>query len=95
MYGLGEKFKDVYFTKREADCMTRLLRGKTIEGVAKELDLSPRTVEFYIKNMKKKLNCKTKFELIDLVLESDFLRIYRILKRKVNSNRHSSRKREA
>lgn len=73
-YGLGLKYGDIYFTKREAECMVLLLKGKTIDGVAKLLQLSPRTVEYYVKNMKAKIGCRTKFELIDLVHDSDFLK---------------------
>ena len=77
MYKLGEKFSDIYFTIREADCMAHLLRGRSIKITADRLTLSPRTVEFYLKNMKKKLNCRTKYELIELVLQSDFLDNYK------------------
>lgn len=73
-YGLGSKHENVYFTRRESECMVLLLKGKTISSVAKLLKLSPRTVEYYIKNMKSKLGCRTKFELIDLVYASDFLK---------------------
>jgi len=73
MYNLGKKFKNIYFSKREAECMVHLLKAKSVRGVAKLLSLSPRTVEFYLKNMKRKLNCNTKFELIDLVAKSEFL----------------------
>ena len=72
MYNLGEKFKDICFSRREAECMMYLLSGKGTIGIAKRLGLSPRTIEFYIRNMKKKLNCHSKFELIDLVMDSDF-----------------------
>ena len=73
MYKLGEKFNDIYFTRREAECMAQLLKGKSIRSTAKILKLSIRTVEFYVNNMRKKLSCHTKFELIDLVMHSDFL----------------------
>lgn len=73
MYRLGEKFKHIHFSKREAECMVHLLKGKSVRGVAKLLGLSPRTVEFYVVNMKNKVNCRTKFELVDLVMDSDFL----------------------
>ena len=73
MYSLGNKYGRVYFTKREAECMVLLLKGKTINGVANNLNLSPRTVEYYVKNMKSKTGCRTKFELIDRVYASDFL----------------------
>jgi len=74
MYSLGEKYQNIHFSKREAECMSYLLRGKSTRGIAKILGLSPRTVEYYIRIMKKKLNCRTKFELIDLVAESDFMK---------------------
>ena len=73
-YGLGSKYGSAYFTKREAECMVLLLKGKTINSVASMLNLSPRTVEYYIKNMKSKLGCRTKFELIDLVYASEFMK---------------------
>jgi DNA-binding CsgD family transcriptional regulator len=73
IYRLGARYKNIYFTRREAECMVWLLKGKTIRRVAMELGLSPRTVEFYLKNMKAKLNCQTKFELVELILESEFL----------------------
>jgi DNA-binding CsgD family transcriptional regulator len=73
-YRLGAKHGNKYFTKREAECMVCLLKGKTIASVAAILKLSPRTVEYYIKNMKVKLACRTKFELIDLVRASEFMK---------------------
>jgi DNA-binding CsgD family transcriptional regulator len=73
-YGLGNKYGNTYFTRREAECMVLLLKGKTINSVASILNLSPRTVEYYIKNMKFKLGCRTKFELVDLVYASEFMK---------------------
>lgn len=73
-YGLGTKYGNTYFTRREAECMVWLLKGKTINSVATILNLSPRTVEYYIKNMKTKIGCRTKFELIDLVYASEFMK---------------------
>lgn len=74
VYGLGAKYGSLYFTKREAECMVLLLRGKTINSVATKLNLSPRTVEYYVKNMKIKVGCRTKFELIDLIYASEFMK---------------------
>jgi DNA-binding CsgD family transcriptional regulator len=73
-YSLGNKYGKLYFTKREAECMVLLLKGKTINSVATILELSPRTVEYYIKNMKTKVGCRTKFELIDLIYASEFIK---------------------
>ncbi len=71
VFPLGEKFKGIYFTEREAECAAHLLTGKSIHGVAEALELAVRTVEYYVANMRQKLNCKDKPELITKVLTSD------------------------
>ncbi|MBN2690200.1 MAG: helix-turn-helix transcriptional regulator [Gammaproteobacteria bacterium] len=70
---LGNKFPNIHFSKREAQCMFYLIHGKTIKKTAELLNLSPRTVEFYLKNIKAKTGCKKKPQLIGMVIESDFL----------------------
>jgi DNA-binding CsgD family transcriptional regulator len=71
---LGINYKNVYFTNREAEVMVQLLQGKTLGAAATILNLSPRTIEFYVKNMKSKLACRTKSELIGKVFASDFVK---------------------
>jgi DNA-binding CsgD family transcriptional regulator len=71
---LGMQYKNVYFTNREAEVMVQLLQGKTLSAAAAVLNLSPRTIEFYVKNMKTKLACRTKSELIGKVFTSDFVK---------------------
>lgn len=72
-YTLGTQYPQKYFTKREAECMVLLLKGNMIDCMAKRLKLSPRTIEYYLKNMKAKVDCRTKFELIDLINTSEFM----------------------
>ena len=72
-YGLGCRYPDVHFTQREAECMVYLLKGMTNAFVAELMGLSPRTIEYYIKNMRTKLCCKNKNELVQRVKGSDFL----------------------
>ena len=78
-YKLGKACKNSYFTEREAECMYWMLKGRTIARIAEELKISPRTVEFYIKHMKTKLGCKSKFALVDLMHEIDFFRKFDFL----------------
>lgn len=73
IYFLGKKYPGAYFTRREAECMALLLKGKTVTTVAATLSLSPRTVEFYLKNMKIKVRCRTRYELIEIVQNSSFV----------------------
>ena len=56
-----------YLTPQEYRCAESLLRGNTFKKVAAELALSPRTVEFYISNMKKKFQVKKKKALLELL----------------------------
>lgn len=71
-YYLGKKHHSVYFTQREAECMTAMISEKTNIKIGAKLNLSPRTVEFYLQNMKKKVGCRTKKELLCKVLDSEF-----------------------
>jgi DNA-binding CsgD family transcriptional regulator len=56
--------QEYYFTRREAECIVHLLDGKTVAETAGELELSRRTVEYYVNNMKLKLGCHSKQELL-------------------------------
>lgn len=72
-YALGAPYEGHYFTYREAQCMVLFINGKTVDKVAERLHLSPRTVEYYLNNMKSKLKCRTKSELIGCVMQTRFL----------------------
>lgn len=62
-YYFGKKKKS-YLTQREADCIYHLCLGFTIRDTAKELLLSPRSVEFYLKRIKEKFNIRYKKDLL-------------------------------
>lgn len=49
---------------KEYECLHFLLNGYTAKMSAKQLDISPRTVETHIQNIKLKLKCRTRNELI-------------------------------
>lgn len=51
---------------REKECLSFLLKGKTIKETAKLLKLSPRTIEEYLNRLKQKAGCKYKRELLAL-----------------------------
>lgn len=55
-------------SKREIECVNYLIRGMTAKQIGTIMDLSHRTVEFYLKRIKNKLTCRTKSELIAKVL---------------------------
>ncbi|MGQ3892363.1 helix-turn-helix transcriptional regulator [Legionella sp. CNM-4043-24] len=51
-------------TRRQMDCVKLLMQGMNAKMIAKELKLSPRTVEFYLEGLKARLECKNRVELI-------------------------------
>jgi DNA-binding CsgD family transcriptional regulator len=57
---------------RECECIRYMMRGMTTKQIAAVLCLSPRTVEGYIANVKNKLNCKNRYEIISKVLGENF-----------------------
>lgn len=58
---------------REVECIIYILRGKTSKQIARMLQLSHRTVEFYIGRLKNKLHCHTKSELIEKILSGKLI----------------------
>ena len=60
-------------TKRELDCYLWLLKGRSVKEIAQKLNLSARTVDFYVTSMKLKLNCARKSELFDRAMEFGLL----------------------
>jgi len=65
----GTSINDIYFTKRQSEIINELLKGKTSKEIGKILGLSNRTVEFYISNIKDKMNVNTKSQLLEKIFE--------------------------
>lgn len=53
-------------SSRERNCLIHLVQGKTAKQIGNDLDLSHRTVESYLENIKNKFTCLTKQELISI-----------------------------
>lgn len=60
--------KATLLSSREKECLELLLQGKTAKETAAALHLSPRTVESYFVNLKKKLKCTHKGDLFSAAL---------------------------
>ncbi len=73
-YFVGHPYEDIQLTRREAQCLAVIVRGTTNLKASEKLDLSIRTIEFYVRNLREKLDCKTKIELITKVGQSDFMK---------------------
>ncbi len=73
VFYLGDQYENIYFTKREVESLYYLMNGHTISSTAKTLGLSPRTVEFYVNNMKLKIKATSKTELLEKALFTDLM----------------------
>lgn len=71
---LGPEFPGIYLTAREEECAIFLMQGSSLKEIAKSLGLSPRTIEFYFKNIKNKLNCRTKFQMMRALIVTTWYR---------------------
>ncbi|MGV2497337.1 response regulator transcription factor [Pelagerythrobacter aerophilus] len=58
-------------TGREHDVLVSLLNGNSNKQIAAELDLSPRTVEIYRKNVMRKLDAKSTSEAVRIGIYAD------------------------
>lgn len=63
-----------HLSKRELQCMFHLLRGKTSKEIAQALQLSKRTIDFYLDNIKNKFGCQNKAALIVAGVEAGYLK---------------------
>lgn len=72
-YYIGRYDELLYVSGREAQIILHVLFGLTAKESAKELGLSFRTVEYYLKILKRKMRCKNRRELMAKVIESHFL----------------------
>lgn len=60
----------VTLTKRESECLKLLGTGKSAKEVAAILDLSSRTVECYVNQVKEKTGCYSKSKLLKIIQSS-------------------------
>ena len=63
---LSEQAK-IVITKRELECLFYLMKGKSARETGTLLNLSQRTVEYYLNCLKEKLHCTRKSEIIEAV----------------------------
>ncbi|MFA6038191.1 MAG: PAS and helix-turn-helix domain-containing protein [Legionellales bacterium] len=74
-YLIQNETDDNILSKRQHECLFLLLKGKTAKEIGKQLDLSARTVESYIDQIKLKFNVYTKSELIDYAISHGYINI--------------------
>lgn len=76
LYLNKEKFNNYNLSPRQQECLFYLLRGMSDKEIASKLNLSPRTVESYIHEIKNKMQCRTRVEVIEKSLNEGLLNYY-------------------
>lgn len=61
----GTLLDGTYYNQHECNLLKYVLRGRTAKEIARELNLSYRTIEHQFERLKLKANCKSRSELID------------------------------
>lgn len=72
-YMLTATFNDIKLTDRQSEVLFYILRGKTAKQISLYLNLSSRTIEEYLLQLKYKFNADNKYELIDKAIAAGFL----------------------
>lgn len=73
-YYLGEKHGNVYLTKKEINCIRWMAAGKTTEEIGMIENISIRTAQRHIENIKTKLNCQKQTQVLQLFFDLDILK---------------------
>ncbi len=63
----------IQLTPRQKECLFYILRGKTTKSIAAKLNLSAKTIETHIDNIKTKFKCHSKSALIEKAIDLGFL----------------------
>ena len=56
------------FSRRETDCMTRLVRGLTDQEIAQDLAITHATVRFHLEGARRKANARSRTHLAALAV---------------------------
>lgn len=68
-YYFNEKYSGIKLTKREVECLSLYLKGKTSHEIANLLSLNKKTIDTFLTLIKKKFDCRTRSELFEIIWE--------------------------
>lgn len=64
-FSIGHHYGNYKITNREAETLFFILRGYSAKEIALRLNLSRKTIEYYIQQLKNKFSCNKRSELIE------------------------------
>jgi DNA-binding CsgD family transcriptional regulator len=78
-------------TRRELECFFHVIQGKTAKQIARELQLSPRTIESYLDNMKIKLGLDSTSQVMEYAVSNGFVSVSPLLAQALRSHTPSTK----
>lgn len=72
-YTIARPYGEYHLNKRETESLFYLIRGYTAKEIAQRLGLSAKTIEYHIEQLKNKLNCSKKSELVEKSIDLGFI----------------------
>ncbi|MEK6731838.1 MAG: helix-turn-helix transcriptional regulator [Pseudomonadota bacterium] len=63
------RYQDLVFSRREVECIYYLIRGLSAKQIGRILNLSSRTIETHVYNIKKKIGGRKKSDVVAWVLD--------------------------
>lgn len=66
-----EIINNIKFSLREVDIVSCIINGRSPKFIAHLLDISPKTVEAHIRNIKIKMNCSSKEQIVSFIEKSN------------------------
>lgn len=75
-YYLNGKYRNVYLTQKEVQCLYWLLKGKTAEEIALIDGNRKRTIECHFENVKRKLDCIKQSQVIKIIIDAGILNTF-------------------
>lgn len=67
-------FPNICLTSIETDCLLQLVRGSNLKDLMFQLNIAPRTLQFYMDSLLKKFNVVDLNALVALIKNSDFIK---------------------
>lgn len=74
-YSIEDTYPDSTLSQRQSECLFYILRCKRTKEIAKILQISPRTVETYINEIKLKLGCNTIPQIMERAVSQGYLSV--------------------
>jgi len=72
-YFFNDQGQEVWLSKREIDCLTSFVKCRSAPEMAEDFNISVKTAESYIASAREKLNCTSRSELFDKLIEIGFI----------------------